>query len=1023
MSGQLVDIAHYGPALCVKFNKAYPTYTFVAMGPFMQVYDYKTGQLINRVRVFSKNKIHGFNFSKDGATCVLYGSKSVLLSNTAQFLGSNDISNDEKMMTEWIVDAAFSYSNEQIYLLTCYNLVVITDLKGNIQAKKNLKDERSILYSGSIKVLSEDKVLVNAGTVFGGVLIWDLLKQDKIHNLTGHEGSIFYVVVSDNGRYVASCSDDRSIRLWDLLSGEELSVGWGHTARIWNLKFFNNDTQLISVSEDCTCRVWDITSDADQTSLVMKNIYETHLIKNVWGVDVNETEAIAATSGNDGRIKLIDLKQTSRFGDEVRSFSITNLPGLSPLDIKKGEIFKGFYWFNFGLVAITSLGNIMKYTESSGNWEIVMCDERLVSYSVTHGISNDSSNIALFGNNKCDLLLLNFSKDGSVITTQKSLHLDNLSKSCNTMITPFQDKYCLVTVESPNPRDKFVALQLDRETLEVVKELNFTKPERVVSSCLAVSQHYLFVGARFGTVAVFDLDNPDADAYIMYQVCPGDTTTSIEFVEEKGKDILLSVTNRDGFYNFIKVDTTALAGSIPQAHRVIHSNKVIKGFLEGAFYNQSGDYITYGFKSTLFYMYNEKDGYEIASEVCGGAHRQWKLCNLADNKGYMLVYIKASELYMRKIYTSSVPETLENGIHGREIRDISIMPQSLPCKYAPDDGSLFVTGSEDTTVRLGKYNPVTGKIVNYWTERKHVSGLQRLQFINESLMVSCSAREELFLWELNTEFESNPYINIRQTLLTQSTHPDLRIMDFDVMFTDSQKNDFIISTVYSDSSIKVWYYSYESNSFTELWQNRYETCCILNTSFVVLQGEICLLIAATDGYLSLYNISQEVTIIQATNNPRAIKFINDEFGLIHSSSQPVFRLRVHKSGIKTMDVATPSGNGSVRVVTGGDDNAIALVTFKCEGDGTIRGVVSCLVEDAASSTVTSTKLLANETRVLSTSVDQRVRLWDITAENKLVLSAAKYTTNADTGSCDIVKLSNNTHSILVAGVGISVWKC
>lgn len=71
----------------------------------------------------------------------------------------------------------------------------------------------------------------------GGVIIWDLFSETKIHNLLGHEGSIFYVNLSNNGRYVASCSDDRSIRLWDLETGKQLSVGWSHTARIWNLMF------------------------------------------------------------------------------------------------------------------------------------------------------------------------------------------------------------------------------------------------------------------------------------------------------------------------------------------------------------------------------------------------------------------------------------------------------------------------------------------------------------------------------------------------------------------------------------------------------------------------------------------------------------------------------------------------------------------------------------------------------------------------------------------------------------------
>lgn len=1019
MTDQLKELSHYGPSLCVKFHETFSDYIFVAVGPYIQVYNYRTGELINKTRAFSCNKVHGFNFSKEGNFCVIYGAKSVSLCSIHNILKSDDISSLEKVYLEWIVDAAFNFNDNQCYLLTCYNLVIVIDLEGNIVEKKNLKNERSILYSGTIKVLSQDKVLINAGTVMGGVLIWDLLKEEKIYNLTGHEGSIFYVVVSDNGKYAASCSDDRSIRLWDLNSGKELSVGWGHTARIWNLKFYNNDTQLISVSEDCTCRIWDVLNANDKVTLVMKNVYETHLNKNVWGVDVQEEHAVVATTGNDGRIKLIDLKQTSRYKDEEFSFNIHQLPSSSTIQIKKGEIFKGFHWFNFGLVAITSLGNVLKFDENTNDWDLVIQDERLVSYSVTNGVSdqNNENNVVIFSNNKSDLLFINFSKDGKITKCSNSLHLDNLSKTYNAMSTLYDSKYCLVAIESPNPREKLIVLQMDLETLQVVKEFRFNKPENFVSSCLEVSNDCLLVGSRFSTVAIFDLNNQEAEPYLIKKISPGDTTTSVKHVETKGDFELFSVTNRDGFYNFIKVNLVDFKkhNNVDGCfHKIIHSNKVIKGFLEGAFYNDANEYITYGFKSSLFYIFNEKNSYEIASQVCGGAHRQWKLCDLANKKGYMLVYVKASELYFRKIYNPLFPETLEGGIHGKEIRDISILPNKINNQYEPKNGYLFVTGSEDTSVKLCKFNPVDGNVVNYWTERKHVSGLQRLKFINDKLLISCSGREELFVWELNTEFESNPYITIRQTLPILSTHPDLRIMDFDILFDGC--NNFVISTVYSDSSIKLWYYNCETNKFQEIWINRYQTCCILNTSLVLIESQLYLLIAPTDGYLSFYNISSELPFLKINGNSISIQ--QKEISLVKSGRDPELSLRVHKSGIKNLDIYID--HNIFYVSTGGDDNAVGLSKFTIN-DGKIEGETTCMIEKAASSTVTSCSFLDNNSKLLTTSVDQRVRIWDIIAD-KLVLKEVQYTTVADTGSSDIIKTEDGTDAILIGGVGLSIWK-
>ena len=174
---------------------------------------------------------------------------------------------------------------------------------------------------------------------------------------------------------------------------------------------------------------------------------------------------------------------------------------------------------------------------------------------------------------------------------------------------------------------------------------------------------------------IYNLLDDNEEPFIIRRLSPGDTTTSIEFVESKDHSAVFSVTNRDGYYVFIELTKTYVEG-LPQhiSCKVLHSNKMMKGFLEGAFFNSNGEYITYGFKSSLFYLYNETNCYELASEVCGGSHRLWNLSKIAN--GHILMYIKASRFHLRKIYNSVVPETLENGIHGREIRDISICPNT-----------------------------------------------------------------------------------------------------------------------------------------------------------------------------------------------------------------------------------------------------------------------------------------------------------------------------------------------------------
>lgn len=1006
--GGLRDISHYGPSLCVKFFEETTVYS--ACGPFLQIFDYKTNTLKHRVRIFKKNKIHGFSFSNNGSNIVLYGGKSVLIIDTRDLLVTDDVSDREIIASEWIVAGEFSHNNNEIYLLTCYNLVLILNVSGTILQKKTLKNERSILYSGSIRVLS-NTVYICAGTVMGGVLIWDLYSESVIHNLVGHEGSIFYVTVSINAKLIASCSDDRSIRLWNMATGEQLAVGWGHTARIWNLKFFHDDTKLISVSEDCTCRTWNINlvSGYNKVEFLVDHIFEAHLIKNVWGVDIKEDEMIAVTSGNDGRLKLIDLQKSNRYGNEHETFDLESIGETLNIIINKDEIIKGFTWFPFGLVSITSYGKIFLYHYLTKQWKLLETDERFSSYSITNSIGDQkNNNIVIFSNNKCDLLLLNFSRDGNEITRKHSLHIDGLSKTTNCMTISSDNKSFLLTLESPNPRDSFKVLKFDMDSLQIQEEYNFRKPENFTSSCLEIFDHYLLVGSRFSTVAIFDLNKANHEDYIctlIKRINPGDTTTSIKFIENKNNKQLFSVTNRDGYYNFIAL---TLTNSQTIEHEIIHSNKILKGFLEGAYYNNSNDYIIYGFKSSLFYMYNEQKGYEIVSEVCGGAHRQWKLSPLFDgttsNDSFMLVYIKSSKLHLRRIYKPVVPETLVDGLHGREIRDLSICPT-----VRRSGDYLFVTGSEDTNIRLNSVNLTTGCIKTFWAERKHVSGLQKLRFINSQLLISCSAREELFLWEINDEFDSNPYVYVKQTLPVSNNNPDLRIMDFDVKFINEE--DFMLHTVYSDSAVKIWYYQKKLNTFKLILSTKYKTCCIFSTLLVDFKGSSYLVLAPTDGYLVIYNVTETVKYIQG-----ALTSMED-VNLV-----PELSVRVHKSGIKCIDKFV-NKNGQLEIYTGGDDNGVGITKFITdEVTGRLVCVSTNVIPDTVSSTVTSCKVFNNGKKLLTTSVDQIIRIWDTSSsENTLRLVDCKYTTIADTGCCDILTVDNESNVALIAGVGLSVW--
>ncbi|CEP64771.1 tRNA (34-2'-O)-methyltransferase regulator RTT10 LALA0_S13e02630g [Lachancea lanzarotensis] len=994
MALRVEQLSHYGPSISVKFHG---NYVFAGYGVYVQVYEVFSGKLLNECRVFQRNKVHGLSIKND--TVMVYGARSVSIVSVASLLSSRDQLGLEKLCPEWITSAEFSFDGKTVFLLTSYNKVLCCDLGLVVLKTRAVYGERSILYSGTITVRGTEKVQINAGTVMDGVLVWDLFSEQNMHHLTGHEGSIFYVTASKNGRYVASCSDDRSIKLWDLESGNLLSTGWGHSARIWNLQFFDNDSKLMSASEDCTCRVWNVCQST--CVLTQSESYEVHMSKSVWGLDVDSDRMIAVTSGNDGRIKLTDLKSRSRVGDEIQSFSLEDISAHG-MSFSSKEIIKGFFWLRFGLVVITSEGSMIKYNDFNATWSPVFTNHKFRNFSVMTGVQK--LNLVILANGVGDILIVKFSEDGSQILETLEAAVPELSKVTNCLVDSFKDDL-FVILQSPNPKDHLHCFKINSRSLEVSAMYRFPRPHNFSANCMAYHNNYLLIGSKFSSLAVFSLTDDHQPPHLLNRLLPGDTITSLTFVEQlnDGK-CLFSVTDRDGFYCF-----TAINMETGEAESVLQ-NRTSKRFLEGAFYDVNGDYITYGFKSNYFESYNETQQFEIMNELCGGSHRQWIFSPNYGSNEYVFAYVKASRLNIRKLHKPTFPQMLRNGIHGREMRDVSLHPGL----YGKDQ-RLFCSGAEDTTIKLNSIEE-SGESRSVWTFRKHTSGLQRCKFVSNEFFISSAAREELYLWKISTNFVSNPYMKAIATLPTSAKLPDLRIMDFDVRFIEDSQ-DFVLVTIYSDSAIKLWYFDHKSEKFTLFASGTYETCCLLNAELLPLKDSLLLIVSPSDGHLAIWDITESLPL-----NVKNGKLQDSFSGVSTISALPPYftRFLVHRAGVKFLQVKQ-TDDASCLLYTGGDDNAVAISELKMgKEEHSVTWKILSIDETAAASTVTAGSLIDNGNALLTASVDQRLKYYDI-RENRLELKDVMYTTNADTGCLDATSTPDGT-LLLVGGVGFSVWR-
>ena len=187
----------------------------------------------------------------------------------------------------------------------------------------------------SVAVSPDSRYLATAGGD-GVVRISNAKDGSAVRSLSGHQDRVLGVAFSPHdGRFLVSCSRDRTARVWDTTTGREIgdSPLRGHSWWVWSAAFSADEKQIVTAGQDGKVIVWSFDARGEGPHVRQHKVFLGH-DGPVFAAAFSPDGRQVASAGYDKRVLLWQP-------EKIQDVDLKDLVAEGPLSAQESRSFEG----------------------------------------------------------------------------------------------------------------------------------------------------------------------------------------------------------------------------------------------------------------------------------------------------------------------------------------------------------------------------------------------------------------------------------------------------------------------------------------------------------------------------------------------------------------------------------------------------------------------------------------------------------------------------------------------------------